>query len=80
MLGAKHACLKGFFILPLKRDFLIQRGKNNNYPVSEFTMTYDRIKISFLVLEVLILQYMSMGEILSGILGGILLAYPFWIS
>jgi hypothetical protein len=43
-------------------------------------LNYDRIKISFLVLEVVILQVMSMSEILSRILGGTILAYPFWIS
>jgi hypothetical protein len=35
-------------------------------------MTYDRIKISVLVLEVVPLKIMSMSEILARILGGII--------
>jgi hypothetical protein len=35
-------------------------------------LTYDRIKISFLVLEVVVMKVMSMSEILARILGGII--------
>jgi hypothetical protein len=36
------------------------------------SVTYDRIKISFLVLEVVVMNIMSMSEILARILGGII--------
>jgi hypothetical protein len=36
------------------------------------TLTYDRIKRSFLVLEVVVMKVMSMSEILARILGGII--------
>jgi hypothetical protein len=35
-------------------------------------LTYDRIKRSFLVLEVVVMKVMSMSEILARILGGII--------
>jgi hypothetical protein len=35
-------------------------------------MTYNRIKRSFLVLEVVVIKVMSMSEILARILGGII--------
>jgi hypothetical protein len=38
------------------------------------TLTYDIIKRSFLVLEAGIYEYMSMSEILSRILGGIIVS------
>jgi hypothetical protein len=40
----------------------------------ECVLTYDRIKRSFLVLEVGIYEYISMSEILSRILGGIIVS------
>jgi hypothetical protein len=39
-----------------------------------FPLTYDRIKRSFIVLEVGIYEYTSMSEILSRILGGIIVS------
>jgi hypothetical protein len=46
-------------------------------PMARYHLTYERIKRSFLVLEVVVMKVMSMSEILSRILGGIILAYPF---
>jgi hypothetical protein len=40
----------------------------------DHTLTYDRIKRSFLVLEVVVMNIMSMSEILVRILGGIIVS------